>query len=56
MCHHSKVKVNKIMTYKNPIAILARIFFILIPLLVLSSCQHDKSGDEKKAYALFMEA
>ena len=56
MCHHSKVKVNKIMTYKNPIAILARIFFILIPLLVLSSCQHDESGDKKKAYALFMEA
>lgn len=56
MCHHSKVKVNKIMTYKKPIAILARILIILTPLLVFSACQHDKQGDEKKAYALFMEA
>ena len=56
MCHHSKVKVNKIMTYKKPIAILARILLILTPLLVFSACQQDKQGDEKKAYALFMEA
>ena len=45
-----------IMTSKHPSSLLAWLFVMLPILAFFSACSNHKAGDEKKAYALFLEA
>lgn len=45
-----------IMTSKHPSSLLAWLFVMLPILTFFSACSNNKAGDEKKAYALFLEA
>ena len=44
------------MTSKHPSSLLAWLFVMLPILTFFSACSNNKAGDEKKAYALFLEA
>ncbi len=44
------------MTHHQPFSILAGQLLLMLSLCVFSACSNDKNGEEKKAYALFLEA
>ena len=44
------------MTSKHPSSLLAWLFIMLPILTLFAACSNHKAGDEKKAYALFLEA